>query len=95
MRVPLLVEREDCNDPFTTIGMLLLEELASAFGFVHVASAFGSLISESNDWRVLSDGAAAIAVDRSAGGESIGRDDRSAGDASVVDAAPVLGFVRS
>ncbi|CAO4362073.1 unnamed protein product [Caenorhabditis nigoni] len=48
MRVPLLVEREDCNDPFTTIGMLLLEELASAFGFVHVASAFGSLISESN-----------------------------------------------
>ncbi|PIC28673.1 hypothetical protein B9Z55_020510 [Caenorhabditis nigoni] len=49
MRVPLLVEREDCNDPFTTIRMLLLlEELASAFGFVHVASAFGSLISESN-----------------------------------------------
>ncbi|PIC14373.1 hypothetical protein B9Z55_026714 [Caenorhabditis nigoni] len=38
---------------------------------------------------VLSDGAAAIAGDRSAGGEGIGRDDRSAGDASVVDAAPV------
>ncbi|CAO4368841.1 unnamed protein product [Caenorhabditis nigoni] len=55
MRVPLLVEREDCNDPFTTIGMLLLEELVSAFGFVHVASAFGSLISESNAMKQLKD----------------------------------------